>query len=289
MFNFWHQQNRRLVGIAEPTTCYTDDAESLLPRNGKELKNETDSKKGSTVRRSLILVFTHFFVAAIAVLLSNMWRIDLDSTCAKHTSHFSPVVKHVDIKYAEVQYNGSFFHEEIYRNDPSPEVDDAWKALGIDYRALRVPESEAQKSGLAKDQVKIRAEHGGGYPGNVEGLHHLHCLNLLRQTSHYNFGYYKKLGQGAFTNNDYIVKSHVTHCMDILRQQLMCTVDTGVLGQVWVDPKGPAPFVDFNTKHTCKNFDAIRRWAEENQLPEVPPKNFLEPPMVGGRIYPETP
>jgi hypothetical protein len=73
-----------------------------------------------------------------------------------------------------------------------------------------VPESEAEKSGIAKDQVKIREKYGGGYPGNVEGLHHLHCLNLLRQTSFYNYDYYKKLGEGAFKNEEPIVKVHVS-------------------------------------------------------------------------------
>ena len=43
-------------------------------------------------------------------------------------------------------------------------------------RSLRVPAEEAQKSGLASDQVKINEKYGGGYPANIEGLHHLHCL-----------------------------------------------------------------------------------------------------------------
>jgi hypothetical protein len=69
----------------------------------------------------------------------------------------------------------------------------------------------------------------------------------------------------------------------------MCTIDTGVLGQVWVDPEKPRAFVDFNTRHTCKNFEAIRQWAEENQLPEVTPKDYIDKPMDGGRIYAEIP
>jgi hypothetical protein len=39
-----------------------------------------------------------------------------------------------------------------------------------------VPEAEAAQSGLTPDQVKINPKYGGGYPANVEGLHHLHCL-----------------------------------------------------------------------------------------------------------------
>lgn len=43
-------------------------------------------------------------------------------------------------------------------------------------RSLRISESEAERSGIARDQVRIKAKYGGGYPANIEGLHHLHCL-----------------------------------------------------------------------------------------------------------------
>lgn len=69
----------------------------------------------------------------------------------------------------------------------------------------------------------------------------------------------------------------------------MCTVDTGVLGQIWIYPEDPEPYVDFNTQHRCKNFDDVRRWAEENQLPQDPPSDFLEPPAEGDRVYAEMP
>jgi hypothetical protein len=69
----------------------------------------------------------------------------------------------------------------------------------------------------------------------------------------------------------------------------MCTPDTGLLGQVWWDVNNPKSFVDFNTEHKCKNFDAIRQWAEERQLPETVPKDFLKPPQNGDTIYNEIP
>ena len=71
------------------------------------------------------------------------------------------------------------------------------------------------------------------------------------------------------------------HCLDILRQQLMCTVDVGVFGQVWYRPSPgsmPAAFVDFSTQHKCRNYDDIRRWAEARQLPKDVPEDFLQPP-----------
>jgi len=68
------------------------------------------------------------------------------------------------------------------------------------------------------------------------------------------------------------------HCLDILRQQLMCAVDTGVLGQVWWNKDAPTAFPDFNTKHTCKDFEEVRRWAFERQAPVDIPGDWLMPP-----------
>jgi hypothetical protein len=39
-----------------------------------------------------------------------------------------------------------------------------------------VPLDKAEETGLRHDQVKINEEYGGGFPANVKGLHHLHCL-----------------------------------------------------------------------------------------------------------------
>jgi hypothetical protein len=52
----------------------------------------------------------------------------------------------------------------------------------------------------------------------------------------------------------------------------MCNVDTAVLGQVWHDKKDPSAFPDFNTKHTCKNYDDVREWAKRLQVRTLPPE-----------------
>ena len=61
----------------------------------------------------------------------------------------------------------------------------------------------------------------------------------------------------------------------------MCTVDIAVLGQVWWNHQQPAAYPDFNTKHTCRNFDAVRQWAFEHQAPEDVPEDFLKAPRMG--------
>lgn len=94
---------------------------------------------------------------------------------------------------------------------------------------MAVPAEDALKSGIAKDQVRIREKYGGGYPANVEGLHHLHCLNLLRQSLYYNFDYYKKLGRGAFKNEDHIVKAHVSkYALLFYSARSICSMSTEI-------------------------------------------------------------
>ena len=77
-------------------------------------------------------------------------------------------------------------------------------------RAAIVPPELAAASGLIESQVQVSDRYGGGFPANVEGLHHLHCLNLLRQALYFNFDYYHDLGEGAFSNKDEILRFHVS-------------------------------------------------------------------------------
>jgi hypothetical protein len=58
----------------------------------------------------------------------------------------------------------------------------------------------------------------------------------------------------------------------------MCTVETGVLGEVWWNKDHPTPYPDFNTRHKCKNFDAVREWAEDHQVRREQPPDYLKVP-----------
>jgi hypothetical protein len=154
-----------------------------------------------------------------------------------------------------------------------------------------ISEEEGRRSGLTDAHVRVSDKYGGGFVVNVEGMHHLHCLvrphpssprrqippanpaqNLVRKSLYFNYDRYKALGDHAFKNEEHILQLHVTHCLDTVRQVLMCNVDTGVLGQVWWDPDSPHAFPDFNTAHQCKNYDDVRRWAESHQIPFEPEK-----------------
>ncbi|KAM3421213.1 hypothetical protein BST61_g1621 [Cercospora zeina] len=139
----------------------------------------------------------------------RMQSSNLDRICFEHTSRQSPLRDGIDVSWHEVMYNGSLLKENIYRQDAGPAVDAAWEDLGINYDSILVPPDAASRVGLRADQVRAKEKYGGGYVANVEGLHHLHCLNLLRQALRWNFDYYHARAEGAFLNNDFILKKHL--------------------------------------------------------------------------------
>ena len=65
----------------------------------------------------------------------------------------------------------------------------------------------------------------------------------------------------------------------------MCTVDVAVLGQVWWNKEEPRAYPDFNTEHKCRNFDDVRKWAEEHQAPKDVPADYLMGPRSQDDVY----
>ncbi|KAM0271926.1 hypothetical protein ACHAQH_008906 [Verticillium albo-atrum] len=263
-----------------------EDAESLqsLPSHKSWIRTIT-----TWLTALAVLIFTSLVSMRVGAHLATR-PSRLDALCAAHTTQWSPVLRDVDVKYSTTHFNGSFLEVDVYRQPGSPEVDAAWEALGVDYRAGVISIEDGLASGLDLSFVQRSPKYGAGFFVNVEGMHHLHCLNLVRKSLFFNYDYYKALGEHAFENNDKILNHHVTHCLDMIRQVLMCNVDTGVLGQVWANQDQPGAFPDFNTRHQCKNYEAVQAWAKKLQAPppESVPDDYLKPPRHGD-VIPGTP
>ncbi|KPI35209.1 uncharacterized protein AB675_10170 [Cyphellophora attinorum] len=263
-----------------------DDTSHLLNAESEASSRPLHTLRSS--RASMLALLTIFFASCVISSLCGLIvgrRYPSDSGAIHHVSKWSPVVDGVPMSFHIEQFNGTFVHENIYRQDASPEVDAAWDGLGVRFRNIIVPAKDAHRVGFRpQDHMQLNSKYGGGYPAFIEGFHQLHCLNLLRQGLWYNYDYYHSQGDLAWGDPEDVQRWHVSHCLDFLRQHLMCTIDIGVFASVWVNKTEPKPFVDFNTRHTCRDFNAVRKWAREHQAPENPPADWILPPTPGDGV-----
>lgn len=59
--------------------------------------------------------------------------------------------------------------------------------------------------------------------------------------------------------------SFLDHCIDSLRQRLMCTADVGLVPFFWVgDDGGTDP--EFSRTHTCRDFETLHGWMREHMV-----------------------
>ena len=225
--------------------------------------------------------------AAVAATLSDNEK---DALCRAHTAMVSsPVYDDIEVGWRPADVNGSFDKLTVYRQPAGLEVDQAWESLGAYLKPFVVPEDQAERYGLNPGMLKRIPEQGGGFVAVLEGSHHLHCLNVLRQASHFDYPYYRsrglESGTGLFADTEDLVRLHFSHCLDMLRQRLMCTADTTLLGQVWVEDFGP--FVFANVPRKCRNYDDVNRWASDHQV--LPASDLLVEKRPGDLVYNEFP
>ncbi|MCJ1379941.1 hypothetical protein MMC17_003044 [Xylographa soralifera] len=81
-------------------------------------------------------------------------------------------------------------------------------------------------------------------------LHQLHCLTVIRSSLYH-------LRDGTDTVKPW---SHITHCLDSIRQSLMCSMDSTLM---YTDDG--VSYGDGQV-HQCKDWDALMNWSTDNHM-----------------------
>ena len=158
----------------------------------------------------------------------------------------------------------------IFRQEPSDEVDLAWRKIG-DTRPI--PVSREKVLAIGKDPaqaVKIPSSWGLGeemYFGRVDVFHQIHCLDALRREAYFDHYYGKKYPNG-FQDTGEFHRLHLSHCVYLLLQNIMCSASSDIYTHIWTDTL-EHPFPDFNINHQCKDFDSILRWQDSMAVNET--------------------
>ncbi|KAJ9162146.1 hypothetical protein NKR19_g1545 [Coniochaeta hoffmannii] len=194
------------------------------------------------------------------------------------TNSYSPLLTRTKIELRNERIKTALINrhnlggESIYREPPSPEVDEAWRKLHKGDRLFVISEEEVRKMG--KDpEVVIKAPLDWGYGDNQflavnQGQHDIHCLNNLRM-----FAY----AEHYYGNRTARTEMHALHCLHALLQTFQCKYSTDVYTAFWVDGMD-APIVDFDLTRKCQNYDNILHWNPERPYTEEQFASLRPPP-----------
>ncbi|EOD45791.1 putative tat pathway signal sequence protein [Neofusicoccum parvum UCRNP2] len=100
----------------------------------------------------------------------------------------------------------------------------------------------------------------------IDVFHQLHCLNSLRKGLIHNYQYY--WGDRYGLDPPIMFSSHLNHCMDVLRQNIMCHADVEVITYDWRETQ-LHPFPNFGINKKCRDFNAVLEWQERTKLQDA--------------------
>ncbi|KAJ7222515.1 hypothetical protein GGX14DRAFT_428972 [Mycena pura] len=230
-------------GSCDYTPLPTDSGHGF----GKEmarLGRDSSTRYPTRVLLSLSLLFN--------LVLTCSWLMSASKPFRFPEAGYSPA-EHA-IKYKTIKFHRGLGDDvPIYERPPSAEVDQAWEALYA-YAASRVPKSEVDK--MSNTTWPILHEQGN-YVIALDAFHQLHCLDMLRQELHPGHNYTR------------MSKTHLRHCIGVIRQSLMCYADVTPVVWQWSTKFQEAEQRD-DLLHTCRDFDAIQSWAMERSMGLLP-------------------
>jgi len=158
------------------------------------------------------------------------------------------------VEYLAVNSNITIDASNIFMGKPRPEQTLAWENI-TKWRNIAVSKEDLD----IINRTSIELADGSGYMATLEVFHHVHCLDFIRM---YIFRDYYDTHE-----NEDLRWKHVDHCIEVLRQSVMCHADISLLTWKWADVQEP-PFADFHIKHECRNWDNILEWTKQHQAAE---------------------
>ncbi|MCJ1311318.1 hypothetical protein MMC25_004989 [Agyrium rufum] len=102
-------------------------------------------------------------------------------------------------------------------------------------------------------------------------FHQLHCLNGIREGF---WTVYEAAIEGRRITDDELPMmsstAHIRHCVDLLRNALMCQPDL----TVELKDAESGGVKGFGTQHECKDWDQLMRWTEKWQTYDPDPEQL---------------
>ncbi|KAI1440216.1 hypothetical protein F5Y02DRAFT_360718 [Annulohypoxylon stygium] len=263
-----------------------DDEEAPCLSETESTENFLDDDRRRVKRRSIwipqvrcnaagsILVVVCIVAIILVTIQCTIWYERRGSNAPRWRPAFSPLYDMMEVPLITTYSDHSpapniSDPKHIYRLDPSPEVDAAWSRIATADGVYPMSASDVVRAG--KDpELAVDAPDSWGFPPGkskmmgIEAFHLLHCLNALRKSLVTTYDYYWGARYGF--EPPAIFERHLNHCVDMLRQHLMCHADLEPFTFNWRVGQAK-PYADFNIRKTCVDFDYLLEWSEKHKDP----------------------
>ncbi|KAL9622777.1 MAG: hypothetical protein Q9160_002896 [Pyrenula sp. 1 TL-2023] len=158
------------------------------------------------------------------------------------------------VRYVPKAFDSGFdFGKTIYQGPPSAKNNEAWEALFI-HGLTRITAKEAAPMHNKTLPIPDDPEH---YIVSLAVFHQLHCLNAIR------FALWNQTmdEEKERLHHETDIR-HLDHCVDNIRQAIMCAADISPF--VWArDPRDGRAKGITSIEHTCRDWDSVAQWAAD--------------------------
>ncbi|KAK4201300.1 hypothetical protein QBC40DRAFT_172011 [Triangularia verruculosa] len=214
--------------------------------------------------------FYTLLISSIAIILSLTAAFAYHYTSRKSFSSTCPIPiasdgdDNIKIPFspAPVTYLNKFMNADPetskFLGDPRPELDQAWHEL-LDGTLIYFTDEELHR---ANHTTSIRRK-GGGFVGGLGVSHSLHCLKRIKQYLHPHY-YYPNISTTTFGDETWKdLTVHVDHCLESLRQEVLCKADTNVYTLHWTEHSKLKPSVKVPQQSVCVDWGGLHGWMKE--------------------------
>jgi len=232
----------------EPLMGVHDD-KSLIGNNPSLLQrwNIVSIKVKFGIHCFLVLLYTGL---CAAVLLSTHKRSH-ENQCP------NSIISSTEVIY-KPKITPNFLHNEFSGRNHH-EIDLKWHDL-LDNISLRATDEEMARNRNHPSSVSL--PEGGGQLVWLEASHHLHCVKMLRQWS-YRDVYFATADEMTMLK----MSRHIDHCLELLRQVVMCRPDTSLTTFLWVNSQDK-PILNIDSfEHQCVDWDAMVASLKDRIVP----------------------
>ena len=231
------------------------------PERGPSLG--TDSAQHNQIRQSLPQPYLrHSWLVHLIILLSYTILFAASTVYLRHqyrnlnpdTLHHTPLREALRTEVRPVDYNFDTT-SPFFNTGPVSSIDDNWLSLLNTPHNVRVPSAEIARTNL----TTIELADGSG-DGLVQPIayHMLHCLYNIYKYAH--LDYYGEDPSGPAWR-----QHHTDHCVDNLRQFVMCHGGGGVSTFQWLeDRKLPWPVI--SDTEVCVDWNHYESWVGEHSI-----------------------